>query len=358
MLFGGTPRSARYSLGALALGQALQATGSTADRVLMHTRDVPAEVLEALRSSGLWQLKEIKYLHGCGMLGNMDWWHGVFTKLRLFGLCAYGKVVFLDLDIVPLGSLDCLFELEAPAAMLKATGYYWQPEHGAHLDGRDFFPTQLWNSPHGGINAGVMVLEPDSDVEARIECEVTDLWHPEHIWAAGPEQEYISRFYADRWRHIHSRFNFQLFRLDATEPLIKFFDGASKLGDAVLDEVVAVQFSSYPKPWDFADSALAGKVDQDLCRSLSSKWHGDGTEDEAAEAKAALLDEEAERPEKWPVEARVSRALIHRFLENLHAAEQKVEPQALEALQSLCRKEPDPNIAVSRHGGRHVKREA
>ena len=35
-------------------------------------------------------------------------------------------------------------------------------------------------------------------------------FHPEHIPGAGPEQDYLSRFYAPSWTHIGVAFNYQL----------------------------------------------------------------------------------------------------------------------------------------------------
>lgn len=319
----------------------------------MHTSDVPKVVLESVRASGLWQLREVSYLHGVDMLGKMDvnGWYGIFTKLRLFGLCEYSKVVFLDLDIFPRRSIDHLFELEAPAAMLKATGYFWQPQHSECLDGRRFFPTESWNCPHGGINAGIMVLVPDAEVEALMEKEVTDMWHPEHIYAQGPEQEYLSRFFADRWRHIHSRFNFQIFRLDSTEPLMKFeVAGRSATDDAnlVLDEIVVPQFSSSPKPWDFAPSKALGQLQEDVIESLVSKWRGDGKENPDALARAVLLESQANDSDKWPLPALVTYVFIQEFLSCLEAAEIKVGFKALQPLHALCDKDPPSTIAQSR----------
>jgi len=354
LIYGSKPSSARYALGALGLAEALQRTGSTVDRVLMHTSDVPAEVLQALQASGLWKLQEVKYLHGVEMLGKMTafGWYGIFTKLRLFGLVQYSKVVFLDLDTFPRKSLDGLFDLEAPAAMLKATGYYWQPEHGDCIDGRRFFPTEAWNSPHGGINAGVMVFEPDKEIEALMEKEVTDMWHPEHIYAQGPEQEYLSRFFADRWRHIHSRFNFQIFRLDPTEPLMKFdvkrhSEGGQDTLRAVMDEIVAPQFSSSPKPWDFALSESLGNLQRDVRDSLISKWKGDGKDNTDAAARALLLQTE-EQLERWPLQARLTFSFIEEFLQCQMAAEQRIPFEILQAFHALCAQAPASTVAKSR----------
>ncbi|CAE8688406.1 unnamed protein product [Polarella glacialis] len=260
LLFGASAASAGYVLGALALGQSLRASGSQHQRVLMHTSDVPGSLLGILRRSGLWQLREVEYLHGCKMLGPMKIWHGIFTKLRLFSLVEYSKVLFLDLDALVLKNIDHLFQLCPPAGMLKGR---WQPEHGADIDGRDFFPTKQWNEPHGGINAGVMLLEPDEAICARMEREVTDEWHPEHIHSYGPEQEYLSRFFADRWSHISLIYNFQLFRFDPAQMVRKLGslssdcreapEGRPDLLSSAAESIYAVQWSSYPKPWDFVD---------------------------------------------------------------------------------------------------------
>ncbi|CAK0828720.1 unnamed protein product [Prorocentrum cordatum] len=225
----------------------------------MHTSDVPADVLEALRRCGLWRLRQVEYLHGSHALGNMENWHGIFTKLRAFSLVEYEKVLFLDLDMLVLDSLDALFDLTPPAAMVKGR---WQPDHGTELDGRFFFPPEQWNEPHGGINAGVMLLRPDQHVHDRMEQEVADKWHPEHIYAYGPEQEYLSRFFADRWTQVSSRHNFQLFRFSASQALRKLGEVPPAAAEVVAS-LAAVQFSSHPKPWAFAGlsaEATAGRV--------------------------------------------------------------------------------------------------
>mmetsp|Transcript_107590 Transcript_107590/g.343321 ORF Transcript_107590/g.343321 Transcript_107590/m.343321 type:complete len:295 (-) Transcript_107590:107-991(-) len=218
----------------------------------MHTHDVPTALLELIRKSGLWRLRAVEYLHGSSTLGPMKVWCGIFTKLRLFSLSEYRKVLFLDLDVVVLKNLDQIFSLEAPAGMLKGG---LQPKHGAGIDGRSFFPTEQWNEPHGGINAGVMLLEPDAQVHAQMEREVVDDWHPEHIHSYGPEQEYLSRFYADRWTHISVGHNFQLYRLDPSRSFWKL-EGAELAdfgapGEEILPKIQAAQWSSYPKPWTF-----------------------------------------------------------------------------------------------------------
>merc|ERR1712232_1297295 len=106
-------------------------------------------ILESIQKSGFWKLRKVNYLRGCTALGDMRKWGGVFTKFQLFGLTEYRKVLFLDLDMLILKNMDELFDLEPPAAMMKGRR---NPYHGEPIDGRLFFPGQVWNEPHGGIN--------------------------------------------------------------------------------------------------------------------------------------------------------------------------------------------------------------
>jgi len=104
-----------------------------------------------------------------------------------------------------------------------------------------------------------MLLQPDASLHARMEREVVDEWHPEHIYSAGPEQEYLSRFFADRWHHISATYNFQLFRMSSRGALAKFGPEAELLGSGteLPGPLKAVQFSSITKPWHFRGLATA-----------------------------------------------------------------------------------------------------
>ena len=64
-----------------------------------------------------------------------------------------------------------------------------------------------------GINAGVMLLEPNRVLHELALREVVQELHPEHIPGAGPEQDYLSRMYAPYWSHISVKYNYQLHHL-------------------------------------------------------------------------------------------------------------------------------------------------
>ena len=139
----------------------------------------------------------------------------VFTKLRALGLTEFDKVLVLDTDLLIKSNIDDLFLLRAPAAMKRGDSY--QYKHGERIDGSRFFNGAeqhgyRWNQV-GGINAGVMLLRPDVQVMHQMFREIEDQFHPEHIPGSGPEQDYLSRFYANEWTHISIENNFQLHQM-------------------------------------------------------------------------------------------------------------------------------------------------
>ena len=184
---------------------------------MVHTDDVPSNYLEAFGKNDLWQLRKVKYIDGVSDLymrkGNI--FDGVFTKLAVWTLEDYAKVILLDLDMIPLKPLDSLFELPCPAAMVRGQGEYY---HGDKVDGDSFFGTEDYQDypwgQSGGINAGLILLQPDYWVFERMLSEVTCKNHPCHIAGSGPEQDYLSRFFAARrespWHHISVAWNYQL----------------------------------------------------------------------------------------------------------------------------------------------------
>ena len=121
---------------------------------------------------------------------------GVFTKLFVWQLVEYDKVLLLDLDIIPCKSLAELFEMRCPAALIRGQG---EISHGQNVDGKLFFrgancPDHPWGQG-GGINAGVILLQPDMTIFTQMLAEVTCKNHPCHVAGAGPEQGLLVSFF-------------------------------------------------------------------------------------------------------------------------------------------------------------------
>ena len=292
-LWGNSPRCV---LGALVLGHRLRVTSSAEyDRVLLHTDDVPETARHSLAK--LWKLKPVKHvdasdrLFSGGKSGNR--FAGTFNKLHVLDLCEYSKVLLLDLDLVVLKCLDGLFSLKAPAAMQRGQSNI-KIKHGDRLDGRRFFRDDgdsdgwCWGQG-GGINAGVMLLQPNHELYQRVMREVEQEMHPEHIPGSGPEQDYLSRLYAPFWSHISVEYNFQLhqvlFSLEHVLESLKYW-GEEALREKWLpprlkldvEHIYVIHFSGTLKLWDRDfSSAQTGETDDQfadrLLRNCSGRSH-------------------------------------------------------------------------------------
>lgn len=275
LLYG--PRCHSYFLGALVLGWGLKRHAcADVSRLLLHTPDVPPAYVAALLASG-WRCEQVEYISSvCSALFH-NWrksrFVDVFTKLRALQMTDLQKVLLLDLDLLvrapALGGrgLECAFELPAPAAMKRGSPvpvhgervpYQAIWEHPSRREGDELPPHQQAS----GINAGVVLLEPDAAVFAQMEAEVRDWSHPEHYATYMPEQEYLSRFYGtfDRWTHLDCRFNYEIDKnervphdwTEAHEAIRSAGDVASASGGSRHHPgVVVLHYSGTGiKPWD------------------------------------------------------------------------------------------------------------
>ncbi|CAD7954260.1 unnamed protein product [Amoebophrya sp. A120] len=64
-----------------------------------------------------------------------------------------------------------------------------------------------------GINAGLMLLAPSQEHFEAMLSQIQDKNHPEHIKGNGPEQDYLARFFADRWVAISPAYNWQIHQM-------------------------------------------------------------------------------------------------------------------------------------------------
>mmetsp|Transcript_38114 Transcript_38114/g.89316 ORF Transcript_38114/g.89316 Transcript_38114/m.89316 type:complete len:746 (+) Transcript_38114:46-2283(+) len=245
--------SAEYVLGAMVLGWSLQRTGTRHDLVVVHTDDVSSAALDLLRKAG-WKPRQVEHIAASGRLSSegctLMRFAQVFTKLRVMELVEYSKILLMDIDLLVLHNIDDLFELEAPAAMVRGPQVNYS--HGERVNGAYFFAGSRddrysWGQS-SGINAGIMLLEPSAETFSQMLSEVTDDRHPEHVPGSGPEQDYLSRFYASSWRHISVGYNFQLHHMYfALSPACPKADRLPLMEEP--DKIKVLHYSSEPKPW-------------------------------------------------------------------------------------------------------------
>lgn len=99
-------------------------------------------------------------------------WKDLFSKLNIWGQTEFSRVVFLDLDAFPVQNVDAIFT-EAVAPRQRCKPELLPPEdkpHEADICEYVFAGSGLWD----GINVGVVVLEPNKAMHARLLRESQD----------------------------------------------------------------------------------------------------------------------------------------------------------------------------------------
>lgn len=250
-----------YLLGALVLGHSIRRTKTPHQLVCLHTEDVPLPALTLLNK--VWDCRLVDHVEAVTSLGWGDQqdarFEKVFTKLRGLGLIEFEKILMMDIDLLVMGNIDNLFQLPAPAALRRGMNERgrWQYKHGDPMDGRSFFSGAMPGKNHSwgqgtGINAGVMLWRPSLEVLDHMLQELVEPAHPEHCRGNGPEQDYLSRYWADApWTNLGVEYNFQLHHMFnalhpnyiGTSERLRFIENPS------LIKVVHFSGESAAKPW-------------------------------------------------------------------------------------------------------------
>jgi len=224
LLMGNSP----YIFGALVLGISLKKTNTNNDIVIMVTSDVPEIQKEKLKQIYDFVI-DIEFITVNKTLikdYETNRFKDIFTKLQCLTLTQYEKIIMLDIDMLVIKNMDHLFELDVPAACLRREDYPHNKKISKELIIKN-------NKLIGGINAGLMLLEPNKDEYDRIINDLINLKDTEFI---NPEQDYLSKRYVSKWTNISFLYNFQF--------------GLSKRANKYNpDEVFNIHYSSRLKPW-------------------------------------------------------------------------------------------------------------
>ncbi|XP_010511230.1 PREDICTED: putative UDP-glucuronate:xylan alpha-glucuronosyltransferase 4 isoform X2 [Camelina sativa] len=125
--------SESYVCGAIALAQSIRQSGSHKDMILLHDQTITNRSLIGLSAAG-WNLRLIDRI--CSPFSKKDSYNEWnYSKLRVWQVTDYDKLVFIDADFIILKKLDYLF-------------YY--PQISASGNDKVLF------------NSGIMVLEPSA----------------------------------------------------------------------------------------------------------------------------------------------------------------------------------------------------
>ncbi|CAN4090166.1 unnamed protein product [Withania somnifera] len=150
-----------FLLGVRVLGKSIRDTGSTKDMVVLVSDGVSQYANQLLRADG-WIVEKISLLANPNQVKPKRFW-GIYTKLKVFNMTSYKKVVYLDADTIVVKSIEDLFKCGKFCANLK---------HSERL------------------NSGVMVVEPSKKVFNDMMSKVTTL--PSYT---GGDQGFLNSYY-------------------------------------------------------------------------------------------------------------------------------------------------------------------
>ncbi|KAL4305745.1 hypothetical protein HN51_039731 [Arachis hypogaea] len=152
-----------FLLGVRVLGKSIRNTGSTKDMVVLVSDGVSDYAKNLLRADG-WIVEMISLLANPNRVRPKRFW-GVYTKLKIFNMTNYKKVVYLDADTIVVKNIDDLFKCQKFCANLK---------HSERL------------------NSGVMVVEPSETLFNDMMSKVKTL-----ASYTGGDQGFLNSYYSD-----------------------------------------------------------------------------------------------------------------------------------------------------------------
>ncbi|KAF8527980.1 nucleotide-diphospho-sugar transferase [Hysterangium stoloniferum] len=220
-----------YLAGTLILNQSLVATKSKYDLVVMVTPGLSTEARGVLCRQNI-KVKEIERLHpkpNSHFLSSHDErFAETWTKLKVFELVEYDRVVLLDSDMIILRNIDDLLDQELPgpdwiAACHACTcnprklAHYpedWIPENCAYtplkVTNNNIVPkpTEMTSkSPrtHRLLNSGTVLLQPSEELAKEIYHYLET--SPLVPTFSFPDQDLLANFFAGRWKPLPYIYN-------------------------------------------------------------------------------------------------------------------------------------------------------
>jgi glycogenin len=234
-----------YLRGALTLHKSLVLTKSRYDLLVMLTKNISTTCERALDHTGIKTLRlERDLAMGEGgkarnTRSGYHHWNNTLSKLLIFDLVQYEKIVFLDSDMLVLQNLDHLFELPHLSAVaadqLKDGHQHWMQ-----------------------LNSGLMVVQPKSGLAESIMSHYSELEDRKKRFG---DQDLIQAHYSD-WPkrselHLDQKYNVIVFSLD-TYVNRHGYNVNWKTPDS--RTIAAVHFSGPKKPWNLSGGAQLKSV--------------------------------------------------------------------------------------------------
>ncbi|KAL3154901.1 glycosyltransferase 8 [Trebouxia sp. C0009 RCD-2024] len=312
-----------YAAGVKVLARSLHLAGSAFPFVCMHTAAVSQSVVEALAKEKVEMLLVEPLLPNDENSGKYkralyaDCW----TKLQMWQMVQYDRIVYLDADMAVKANLDELFDLPQ--------GFYAVSDCTAGRVSKQ----EQDNCPFSGcsryFNAGMLCLNPSQEVFQKFQ----NLLALGKIRTSGfAEQDFLNNYYKDSWQELPYIFNGQK-RIKYHHPSVWCWEDVAvvhyvdaKPWDADNEEHAAFQ-EMVEYWWDVHDGqALPSMQAQLACsKACAAITDAHGSSYDASMASTCVQDEtDTSTPTKLGTEHMLQMLLANDEASSGHMASQQV----------------------------------
>jgi len=176
----------------------------------------------------------------------------MYTKLRVFELDEYDKIVYLDADMLVCENIESLFD---------------KPHMSAVVAGALVPENKDWEK----LNAGLLVVKPDKQLFDKLVSLITIL-HSE----AKEDQGFLHAYY-DQWPgnnelHLDHKFNVPATYLDQYCKL-KDFKFSFSNETLQTENIAVIHYWGAMKPWNFDEEEISESPDTKYYQSINLWWN-------------------------------------------------------------------------------------
>lgn len=213
--------SNNYLLGTLALNYSLNSTNTQYPLIVLVTENINSEVRRILEINNIRYLEvpNIQSRIKKGIKKEYPHWENTFSKLTVFGMTQFDKIIFLDSDMLVMDNIDELFNKKNLSAVVA---------------GKSFPGNENWVD----LNSGVMVIEPKIGEDSRLIKLMSSI---NSLTDMG-DQDVIQRAYPN-WKNMKNLHLSEEYNVFA--PYEPYYINAGKV-----ETVKIVHFVGGKKPWN------------------------------------------------------------------------------------------------------------
>ncbi|MBS1599979.1 MAG: hypothetical protein JST75_17260 [Bacteroidetes bacterium] len=244
--------SANFLPGILVLRHTLKIHNPSAGLIVLVVRNIPADILSFLRDHAF-PIKIIDEIENPYLLESDErGFKCMFTKLRVFELTEYDKIVYLDADMLVCENIESLFD----------------KPHMSAVNAGALIPE---NSNWEKLNAGLMVVEPDKELFKKM-ASLIDVLPSEAKEDQGFLHSYYPLWPSQHELHLEHKFNIPAPYIDqyCNLPGFKFSFTDQNLS---IENIAVIHYWGAIKPWNYDDEDINQIVETKYGQSLQLWWH-------------------------------------------------------------------------------------